>query len=259
MTRLAALLGAVALVAVAGCGGGSGPNAKDVLEQTAANLAKIRSGTLAVHLLVTPQGNGQPFGFDLRGPFAFRRGGLPLARLVYTQIANGNRASATLVSDGSHAYYVTVNGAKRPLSPAQAQVLRSVSGQTTAAGGRIVVGDWLVHAKASDGGNGTDKVTAQLDVANAVDGLLGAARLAGQNVRQLSTRDAKRLRDAVRSTSFVVYSGKKDRLLRELDMSIDLGFDVPQELRAALGSLVGARIDFTLKLDRPNQPVAIHP
>lgn len=257
MRRLAAVLAGVALLA-AGCGGG-GPNPQDVLQQTAANLGKIRSGTLTVHFLVRPQGNGQPFGFDLSGPFAFRRGGLPLARLVYTQIANGNRGSATLVSTGDRAY-VEVNGKRRPLSPAQERLLRNAGAQVAGAGGvgQIVVGDWVKDAKAASSGD-TEKVTAQLDVAQAVQGLLGAARLSGRNVQELSPADTRRLQQAVRSTSFVLYSGKQDHLLRELDMSVDLGFDVPPQLRAALGTLVGAKVDFTLKVANPNEPVRIAP
>lgn len=255
MRRLAAVLAGVALLA-AGCGGG-GTNAQDVLQQTASSLGQIRSGTLTVHFLVTPQGKGQRFGFDLTGPFAFRRGRLPLARLVYTQIANGNQASATLVSAGGRAY-VEANGTKRPLSPSQEQLLRNAGAQVSGAGGvgQLVVGDWLKDAKASSSGD-TDKVTAQLDVAQAVQGMIGAARLSGRNVQDLSPADTKRLQQAVRSTSFVLYSGKQDHLLRELDMNADLGFDVPQQLRGALGSLVGAKVDFTLKVANPNKPVTI--
>ena len=257
MSRLAAVLAGVALLVSAGCGDG-GPNAQDVLKQTAANIGKIRSGTLGVHFLVTPHGGGAPFGFDLTGPFTFRTGKLPLARLVYTQIANGQRASATLVSTPTAAY-IDAGGAKRPLSADEEQALRRATAQIAGAGGigSIVVGDWLTHTKASSDGNGTDKVTAELDVAKAADGLLSAARLAGQNVHELTQADEKRLEDAVRSSSFVLYSGAKDRLLRELDMSIDFAFDVPRDLRAALGSLAGAKVDFRLKVNRPNQPVKI--
>lgn len=256
MRRRVAVLAGVALLA-AGCGGGGGTNAQSVLQQTAASLGQIRSGLLTVHFLVTPQGNGQPFGFDLTGPFAFRRGRLPLARLVYTQIANGNQASATLVSAGGQAY-VEANGTKRPLSPSQEQLLRNASAQVSGAGGvgQLVIGDWLKNTKGSSSGD-TDKVTAQLDVAQAVQGLIGAARLSGRNLQDLSPADTKRLQQAVRSTSFVLYSGKQDHLLRELDMSADLGFDVPQQLRAALGSLVGAKVDFTLKVANPNKPVTV--
>jgi hypothetical protein len=251
VNRLAAVLLGVALLA--GCGGG-GPNADDVLKETASNLGKIHSGVLGMKLLVTPQGRGRPFGFELHGPFALRRAGLPVARISYTQIADGNRSTATLVSDGREAYVETAGGTRRPLDAAQEETLSQAGRQAAGAGGigRIVVNRWLKHVDASDGGNGMDKVTAELDVREAVTGLLDAARLAGQNVPQLSQDDLKRVEDAVRSTSFVLYSGRQDRLLRRLQMSVDFGFDVQDDLRQALGDLVGAKVDFELRVDRPN-------
>jgi hypothetical protein len=257
LIRRAALLAGVALLAVAGCGGG-GPNAQDVLKQTASNLGKIRAGTLGVKLLVTPSGGGEPFGFELHGPFRLAGGAnaLPVTRLMYTQIANGKRATATLVSNGTDAY-VESNGQKLPLSPAQADTLQRAGAQLRGASGgaRLVVGAWVKDPKASDGGEvggaETDKVTAKLDVVAAVDGLLSVARATGQAVPSLSAADETRLRDAVRSTSFVLYSGKRDRLLRKLDLSVDFGFDVPSDLKAALGDLVGAKVDFELAVSNP--------
>ena len=256
MNRLAAVLLGVALLA--GCGGG-GPSADEVLKDTASNLGKLRSGVLGMKLLVTPQGQGQPFGFELHGPFALRRAGLPVARISYTQIADGNRSTATLVSNGSTAYIETADGTRRPLDAAQAETLSQAGRQAAGAGGvgRVVVGRWLKDADASDGGSGMDKVTAELDVREAVAGLLDAARLAGQNVPRLSEDDLKQVEDAVRSTSFVLYSGKRDRLLRRLQMSVDFGFDVPEKLRQTLGDLVGAKVDFELRVDRPNGRVSV--
>jgi hypothetical protein len=255
LRRSAALLAGVALLA--GCGGG-GPNAQDVLEQTASNVGKIRSGTLALKLLVTPGGEGRPFGFELHGPFQLGGGSnaLPVTRLTYTQIANGSRATATLVSNGTDAY-VDTGGKKLPLSPDQADTLERAGAQLRGAGvgARLAVGSWLDDAKASDGGEvggaSTDKVTAKLDVVAAVEGLVSVVRLSGRRVPALTDADAKRLRDAVRSTSFALYSGKKDRLLRKLDMSVDFGFDVPPDLKAALGELVGAKVEFELAVSNP--------
>ncbi len=252
--RWAALLAGVALLG-AGCGGG-GPDAQDVLEQTASNLGRIQGGTLGMKLLVTPQDGSPPFGFELHGPFRLRRAGLPVTRMAYTQIANGHRATATLVSDGAHAY-VESAGRRQELSADQARTLEQAGSQLRSAGGagRLAIGSWIKDAKASDGGRvggaDTDKVTAQLDVVEAVDGLLSFARLSGRDVRQLSAADKKRLEDAVRSTSFVLYSGKKDRLLRKLDMTVDLGFDVPPDLKAALGNLVGAKAELELDVSNP--------
>ena len=255
-----ASLGVVALLA-SGCGG---KDATSVLSATAANLGKIRSGTLHVELLVSPHGTktGTPFGFELAGPFSLGgSGSLPLLDVEYTQIANGKRATVTLVSDGRHAY-VETGGRRIALSPEQEQALRSASGpaQTGALERQFPIGSWVEHAKVSDGGEvggaDTDKVTAELDVARAARDLLGLARSLGRPVPELGADDRKRLADSVRSSSFELYTGKKDRLLRRLRIDADFGLDVPKTLRAALGALVGARFTFELAVDRPNRKIA---
>jgi hypothetical protein len=245
--------------AAAGCGGGrSGPNAQDVLKQTAANLGAIHSGTLGLKLLVTPSGQGTPFGFELHGPFQFGAKALPVTRMAYTQIANGTQATAVLVSDGTAAYVETA-GKKIMLSPSQTALLRKAASQLKGTGstGQLVVGNWLRSPKGSDGGNvagaATDKVTAELDLPQVVGSLAALAQLSGRQVTQLSKAEAKRLADAVRSSSFELYSGKKDRLLRRLRLGVDLGFGVPSDMKAALGDLVGAKIDFQVDVANPKR------
>jgi len=250
--RLALVLLAVALLA--GCGGG-GPSADEVLKQTASNLGKIRSGVLGLKLLVTPPGQGEPFGFELHGPFALRPSGLPVARIVYTRIANGARSSATFVSDGADAYVELQDGQRNALTPGQASVLRSLGPRIAGAAGgagRLVVGRWLKNADASDGPGETDRVTAELDVEEAVPGLFEIARAAGWNVNGLGPADVDRLDRAVRSTRFVLYSGKRDRLLRRLELSVEFTADVREDARRALGDLTGAKVEFEVRVDRPN-------
>ncbi len=257
--RLWGVLAAAAALLAAGCGG---QDANQVIRDTASNMGRIRSGTLDLKLLVTPQGQGQPFGFTLRGPFKLGTRPLPVLRVRYTQIANGKQATATLVSDGRRGEIVS-NGGTSPLSSAQAQQIGAAARQIQGAGGLAGLGieSWVKGAKVSDGGTvggaPTDKITADLDLVNVANSLIGIARLAGRNVQQLQPGDAKRLADAVRSSSFVLYTGKKDRLLRKADLNAQLGFDVPPSLRAALGSLVGAKVEFDLGVANPNGPVSV--
>jgi hypothetical protein len=251
VSRLAAVLAGVALLAAA-CGGG-GPNAQDVLKQTAANVGSIRSGTLALKLLVTPRATADPFGFELHGPFKLAASGLPVTRMAYTQIANGHRVTATLVSDGTDAH-VELAGKQVPLSAGQEQSLRSATQQLERAGGagQIAVGRWVKDAKASREG-GDDKVTGQLDVVEAVTTLLDVVRLSGRDIGTLSNADRRRLADAVRSSRFELTSGKDDHLLRSLRLTADIALDVPSELKDALGDLVGASVVFELSVANPKR------
>jgi hypothetical protein len=263
VTRLAPILvAAVAALAASGCGGS---NAGSVVSETTQNLGKIHSGVLDLKLMVTPHGRGEPFGFELKGPISLRPGKLPVARIEYTQTANGKSASATFVSDGTHAWVVSATGT-RPLTAAQAAPLQGATHALSGSGGgglsAFDVGAWLKHPKVSDGGTvgdtATQKVKGELDVVAAANGLMGFAALAGRNSSQIMGDDATRLQNAVRSSSVELLTGKADHLLRRLTMLADLGFDVPSTLKNALGTSVGAKVDFLLAVDRPNTPVVVH-
>jgi hypothetical protein len=252
--------GAVVALSASGCGGSS---AVSLVSQTTRNLEKIQSGVLDLKLMITPHG-GEPFGFELKGPFSLRPGKLPIARVAYTQTANGKSASATLVSDGVHAWVVSRTGT-RSLTAAQAAPLQGATKVLSGPSGGLSgfdVGAWLKHPTVSDGGTvggaATERIKGDLDVVAAANGLMGFAALAGRNAAEIIGTDATRLQDAVRASSVHVLTGKDDRLLRRLVMSADLGFDVPATLKNALGTSVGAKIDFLLAVERPNSAVVVH-
>jgi len=252
-TRACVLLGVVALAS--GCGGG-GSNAKDALSKTAANLGKIRSGTLHVQLLVTPTGKslGGATGFLIDGPFELSSGKrYPEAAISYTQLAAGKRATVRVISTGTGGV-VIAGGKAHPLAPAQLEELRAAAAPGGGVG-RVVLDRWLRNPNLSDGGEvggaSTDRVRADLDVVQAANGLLALAP--GTHARRLEGANANRLAKAVRSARFELYTGKKDRLLRRATIDVDFALDVPPALRKALGSLVGARIHFVLAVDRPNE------
>lgn len=256
MTRVAAIACALAAaLGSAGCGGASGAS---TVSETTRNLARIHSGVLDLKLLVTPR-SGEPFGFELKGPFSLRPGKLPIARVAYTQTANGKSATAIFVSDGAHAW-VQTSGRTVQLTDAQASAFRSSTRALGGSGGGLSTFDvaaWIREPKLSDGGGSNDRVSGTLDVVAAANGLMGLTALAGRNGAQIAGPDADRLRRATRSSSVELLTGKTDRLLRRLSLSADLGFDVPATLKQALGTTVGAKIEFLLAVDRPNTPVEV--
>jgi hypothetical protein len=235
VSRIAPILLGVALLA-AGCGGG----ARDELRQTADRIGKIKSGTISFSLVVTPRGKlaTHPFGFRVLGPFHF--GDRPTAHVAYTQIANGKAATATLVL-GHDGAYAVANGERRTLTDAQTRELRAAAAGARR-GARVAIDDWIDGADSC----GDHCVEGNLDVASAIEGLLGTA---GAHV-ELSDDDRKALADATKDASYRVES-TDDHLLRSLRADVDLGFDVPERLRAALGDLVGARIDLRLEIENP--------
>jgi hypothetical protein len=246
------------LLVLAGCGGG-GNAATSVLSKTASGLGDIRSGDLGFSLLVTPRGNGAgpAFGFKLAGPFSTQKGALPVTKIDYTQLANGNSKTVTFTSTGTKGY-ITVDSTSYELPAARLAPIRSVMSSFGGNGkGRsLPIDRWIRDAKVSDGGTvggvGTDHVHGAFDVARA------AADLGSQALgRSLTAREGKQLANATRSATIDVWSGKKDHLLRKLAIDVDLGFDVPTDLRAALGKLVGARITLNMTVTNPNRPVTV--
>jgi hypothetical protein len=233
---------------LAGCGSGE---AKKAVAQTATNLHEIHSGDLDVKLLVTPKGStgAQPYGFELKGPFAI--GSSFYADVDYTQIANGKRGPAHLKVQ-NRSGTIESNGTTHTLTSSELGVLRLAATQATGSGGSFLpVQNWVENGKLS-GCGANDCVTGGLDVVRATNDLLAFGRALGRDLPTIEGANADRLKKSARSATFSLVTGKKDRLLRDLTLHIDLGLDVPKTLQAALGSLVGATFDFEFKLDRPN-------
>ena len=266
MKRLVVLLGALALAAP-GCGGGDGGDADEALSETAANLAEIRSGTLSLRFLATAEGEAADgedgrVGFELEGPFAFPEGdALPVARMDYTQIAGDEEGSGTFLSTGEKAY-VELDGTTYELPEEQQEEFRGV-GASLGEGdglGDLEIERWMEDPELSDGGEAggaeTDRITANLNVVNAVNDLIGLASEVGGSVPEpLDGASADQLRRSVNSATVEVLTGKDDRLLRRLHVDVDFGApsDLPRELRG----LVGAGVELELEIANPNEPVRV--
>jgi hypothetical protein len=262
--RLLVLL--VLLPALAGCSLGGGGDAEEVLGETAGNLAEIRSGTLDLRLIVAPR-DGDEFGFEVHGPFALadREGALPVLDVDYTQIVDGRRGTISLVSTGEEAFAV-VDGQAYELDEAQTAELRAASGALGGERGgggleELPIDDWVVDPKVEDGGEvggaQTDLVSGDLDLVAATNGLIELARGFGRALPRIEGPNADLLRDSARETNFSVWTGEDDRLLRRLLLEAELGLEVPEALRAALGDLVGATITFELGVTDPNADVSV--
>jgi len=257
VTRTLPLL--LGVVVLAGCGGGDADPAV-VLSQTAANLGKITSAeSLHLKLLVEPR-DGEPFGFELEGPVALcEQRALPLLDVEYTQIANGQEATVRIVANGTQGF-VVLDGAAYELSEEQAADLRSACDDLEGSDGGLSslrVGDWVRDPDASTGDD-LDTVTGELDVVAVVNDLVDIARaFGGSSLARLDRDDAQRIADATEDSSFELETGHDDHLLRRLALEAELGFDVTEDLRRALGDAVGGTFTFELELEDPNSQVEI--
>ncbi len=258
-------LALLAAGALAACGGG--PSADEVLSETAGKLGDVRSGKLSMRVVLEPleRSRAGRVGFALDGPFSLgKQSRLPEARVAYTQIAGPREGKVVLVSNGREAF-VESGGKAYALPPERANELesssRAVRGREGLDGLRI--DGWLDDAQRTDGGRvggaQTDRVTAELDAARALDDVFALARRAGGgDAFPRIDRDGRRqLDDAVRESRVSVWSGREDRLLRRLELRVEFRAEVPRELRDDLGRLAGARLTFDLELGDPNRPVEV--
>jgi hypothetical protein len=246
----------VAAVAAAGCShGGSGESAQEVLAQTSKNLANIKSGDLALNLLFTANG-GERAGFDLEGPFELRENEPAEAQFDYTQIAGEKTASQTFVLKDGKAY-VTMRGVSYELPASTANQVVATLGNS---GGlsTIDLTNWVHNPELSDGGDvggtQTDRISGRLNVATVLSGLVAIASQVGGTtpLTPLSGASAEQVRNAVKEATVDVYTGKDDRLMRKLDVSIDF-----QPAAEKVKDLLGASARFTLEISGPNEPVTI--
>jgi hypothetical protein len=254
-----ALLLLVGVVALSGCGGGDADPAA-VLSQTAENLGKIKSAE-SMHLkLIVDPAEGDPFGFELKGPVALcQQRALPLLDVEYTQIANGQEATVRILANGTRGF-VVLDGTAYEMSEEQAAELSSACEDLESGDGGLEslrVGDWVRDPEASSGDD-VDTVTGELDVVAVVNDLVDIARaFGGSTLARLDRDDAQRIADATEDSSFELETGHDDHLLRRLSLEAELGFDVPEDLRRALGDAVGGTFTFELELEKPNAPVTV--
>ena len=260
--RCLVALAVTALACTASACGGSSENAKSELQQTLQRLGGIHSGNLTLRLVVTPAtGPRGRVGFAILGLFALRAHGLPMLDVRYTQTTGPHQATGRLISDGMNA--VAFVGRTRVALPASA--LRQLTAGGSGNGGGIVaplrLDSWLKNPSTSDGGMvggaETDRISGDLDVVNAANGLTRMLRQLGRAAPTITGGSADQLRKAVKSSSVDVWTGKRDRLLRRLLVKARLAFDVPADLKRAFGAIVGANVEFELGIASPNQPVHV--
>ncbi len=258
MRSRALVFAALALIAT-GCGASE---AEEALDETAERLGEIRSGELDLKVLAEGQGDvaGNIAGFELSGPFSIEAAGsLPIAKLRYTQIAGEVSETVEVISTGERAY-VETGGTVYELPEDR---LEEVSGVTVDGGlTELEVGDWFEgEPELSDGGEvggaSTDLLSSDFDLAAGLNDLVALAADSGAAELPLIEQTSdEQLARAVDSATIEVNTGSDDRLLRRLDIELDLGLEGVEELADSIAE-TGATISFLIEIDDVNQPVEV--
>ena len=270
---------AASALALAACGGGEDPN--KVLDQTLGGGHKVSSGRLDLTLSLKAQGVPQlqkPVTLKLTGPFQGQGASLPKFDFDLALSASGQSFAAGAVSTGDkgflkfqgQSYAVPPNvfaSFKQGYEQARSQQRQRNANNPSLSSFGVNPRDWLKDPKnegdADVEGTKTTHISAQVDVGKLltdVNKILQGAR--GRFLPQTTTlpsgitaQQRKTIESAIKSSSFEVYSGKDDHILRRL--VVKLTFSVPQSARSQTSGLRGGDLGFDLTLAGLNQPQTI--
>lgn len=286
MTRIRARGAIFALIvvlaaALAGCGGdgGGGEDPSEVLEQTFNNPEEITSGQVSISLDASAEG-GQagdltatiegPFQTDRNDPAAFPQ--LDLDATISVSGAGQNLdLEGGLVATRKNAF-VTYQGQAYEVGASVLNRLKAFSErslrQAQARGNQnasiferlgIDPQSWLTNVS-NEGdedveGTETIHIHGDADLEQIVTDLATIAeRAPGDDFQALDPADLDQVKSAVQNASLDVYSGKEDRVLRRLSLS--LAIEPPASDGGAEVSSVN--VDFTLTLRDVNEPQTIN-
>jgi hypothetical protein len=268
----AALALAFALLLGACGGGGNDEDPRQVLHQTFSNPTPIRSGTFDLDLRIETSGGQEAGKFEAKLGGRFQgQGPGRLPKFDFDVSLSGEGGSQTfsgsggLTSTGQSAF-VKYQGTEYAVPQAlydqfvttYAQ-LQSRNGANSSAGLLqaldIDPSNWLSDLK-NDGtedieGSKTIHISGQANVAQLVEDLKAIAKRAG-SAANVNPTEFNRLEDTVQSGEIDVNSGEDDKLLRRLQVEVDL--KPPADTPGAPDSVT---VFFQLNLAGVNRPQTI--
>ena len=247
-----------------GCGGGgsgSGENesVQSLLKETFSGAKTVKSGVVGLSFSLNGKGGGLngPVTFKLGGPFASQGAGkLPKFQLGLNAQAQGQSFSAGATSTGDKAFvnfrgtdYLVDDNTFKAVKAAYEQAQTQANGkkQNPSLGTLgINPSAWLTNPKnegsAKVGNDDAIKITGGVNINKLLDDVnqaLGKARNLGvQGTQslpsQLTAAQRKQVTDAVKNPKVEIYTGKDDKILRR--MVVSLGSFGPGRRRDALGT-----------------------
>ena len=235
-------LAASLLVAACG-GGGNDEDPQDVLQQTFSNPTSISSGTFDLDLRLETSGGEQPGKLEAKLGGTFQsRGASEFPLFDFDVSLNGEGGDQSfsgaggMISTGQQAF-VNYQGTEYEVPQAlydefvttYAQLQRR--SDSTQQNGlleslNINLADWLTDLK-NDGtedveGTKTIHVSGTADVPNVVEDLKKIAKRAGNAAGNVNPDELDQLNDTLESGDIDVYTGEDDKLLRRLQLDLEL-------------------------------------
>ena len=250
----------IALVALAGCGGGGSPEeARDLIDRGFAT--DVRSGVFSASAEFQLSGLGAlagPLRLSLEGPF---EGGssttLPAMDLKVRVSGMGQSFAGRLVMTRDNAWVEYEDTTYEAGEALWADLQRAIETQgdepMTLAELGLHPHRWLDDLETEGdeevGGDETTKVTGTLDLGVL---LREANRLSPEG--PLPPGTLRQVEEAFEEVRFEAWIGDDDIWRR---VSVETEFEIPEALRDSADGVAGGRLSFEMGLDDPNEPVEI--
>jgi hypothetical protein len=263
-------------------GGGNSENAQKVINETFNGKKKVDSGKLKLSLSAKLKGSGataqslnKPVTIKVAGPFQSRGDTeLPELDLQLSATGSGQDFSAGAISTGDKGFisYQGKNYAVPDRVFAQYKKNFSQQQNKDRSSDNLDIGalgidpqKWLDNPKNEGdediGGAKTTHVSAGVNLAALLDDVnnllkrtdqLGLTKTQRRQLpAQLSSSTKKQIQDAVKEAKVDVFTGKDDKTLRRLELSVS--FDVPENLKTQAQGVEGGDVGLTLELANLNQ------
>lgn len=264
LRRPLAALAALALCAatVSACGGGDDePTPRELLAQTfGAGVEATDNGRVDAAFRLDPEGLlalGGPVRLDARGPFDVTGGGLPRFDLDVAATLGGQRFRGGALSTGERAY---VRLGARPYRLDEA-TLDALRGALRGGGGRGLAAlgldplRWLGDAERKGtervGGAETVRIGADVRVGPLLADLDRLLARGGGSDGLLGAPLRAQLAEAVDRATADVWTGSRDRIMRQLAVRIEFAFDKGRS--SPVPGLDAGRIALRVRLDDVNR------
>jgi hypothetical protein len=267
------VLATVLALLIAGCGGGgNNEDPQQVLTQTFANPTPIQSGVFDLDLKFDTNGGTSPGSLEVKLGGKFQRrpnGQFPLFNIDVSLRGESGSTTFTrsggLSSTGDRAFlgyqgveYAIPQQLYDEFVTTYTQLQGQRSGKGTGLLGRLGIHltDWLTDLKneGTDDVEGTQAIhiSGQANVPKIVQDLKKIARSAGAAVGNVDIARLDQLPNVIQSGDVDVYSGETDKLLRRLQLHLDL-----KPPPGTPGAPDSATFDFQLNLADVNKPQTI--
>lgn len=258
--KLLAVLAISIAAGLSACGGDE-PDAQEVLDRAFSEPIESADVSLSADFqLEGSEEAAEPIRMQLSGPF--RSGGtdkIPSFDFdVALQGAGGEVPPIGLLSTGDNVFLEVQGVAYELGQDVVAEQNRRLARRAQDAPGLGALGvdprEWIVDAEAEEetevAGTPTTHVSASVDVPALIADLDEAAQQAtavgAGPAPTLTEEEQALLEEAVQNPTFDLFAGEDDGKIRRLAAA--LGFEVPEDSRAALGGASGGTLSFSIEL-----------